>query len=34
MQQVGNIKIIKDLFGNINPKAINQFLTWYKENKI
>lgn len=32
MQQLVNIKTIKDLFGNISLKAINQFLIWYNEN--
>lgn len=34
MQQVVGTKNIKGLFGNINPKAINQFLIWYNENKL
>lgn len=28
-EYVLNTKTIKDLFGNINLKAINQFLIWY-----
>lgn len=32
-EQVVNTKITKDLFGNISPNSINQFLIWYNENK-